>query len=46
MQLYVLQSGKQAGPFEEAEIISQWKKGILKGTDLVWKNRHKYLILR
>ena len=36
MQLHVLQGGKPTGPFEEAEIISRWRKGILKDTDLVW----------
>jgi hypothetical protein len=36
MLFYVLQDGKPTGPFEEAEIISRWRKGILKDTDLVW----------
>jgi GYF domain 2 len=36
MQLYVLQDGKPTGPFEEAEIISRWKEGTVRDTDLVW----------
>jgi hypothetical protein len=33
MQLYVLQGGKPTGPFEEAELISRWKKGTVRDTE-------------
>lgn len=36
MQLYILQDGKPTGPFDEAELISRWKKGTVRDTDLVW----------
>jgi len=36
MQLYILQGGTPIGPFEEAEIVSRWKNGNLRGSDLVW----------
>jgi hypothetical protein len=36
MQLYILQGETRIGPLEEAEIISRWRKGSVRDTDLVW----------
>ena len=36
MQLYLLRDGKPVGPFDEAQIVERWKRGILNGSDLVW----------
>jgi hypothetical protein len=35
-EFYVLQENKPTGPFEEAEIISRWRNGTVRYTDLVW----------